>query len=273
MKTSLLLGLLVLGACASKQPEKAKPVIPQTIAEAVASNYRTEENTKRDIYRHPFETLAFFGLKPEMNVVEIAPGAGWYMEIIAPLVSQKGKYTMAIPTLNPEKAYQVTNDKLIKDWMAAHPEVSANMSIATYDLPAKSELGPEKSADLVVTFRNVHNWMTLKAEKEAFKSFFKVLKPGGVLGVVEHRELPNKYDPLAKSGYVREKDVVRMATRAGFKLVAKSEINANSKDTKNHPEGVWTLPPGLRLGDKDKEKYLAIGESDRMTLKFIKPVK
>lgn len=272
MKTSLLIGLMLLGACASKT-EKAKPVLPTSITEAVASNYRTAENTKRDIYRHPSETLAFFGLKPDMNVVEIFPGTGWYMEIIAPLVTPKGKYTMAIPTVNTEKPYQVANDKKIKDWLAAHPEVASNMTTATYDLPAKTELGPENSADLVVTFRNVHNWMTLKAEKNAFASFFKVLKPGGVLGVVEHRELPNKYDPLAKSGYVREKDVVKMAQKAGFRLVAKSEINANPKDTKNHPEGVWTLPPSLKLGDKDKEKYLEIGESDRMTLKFIKPVK
>jgi predicted methyltransferase len=271
---SLLIGMLILGACATKPAPKPAPVLPTTIVEAVANtNYRTAENTKRDMYRHPSETLAFFGLKPNMNVVEIFPGTGWYMEIIAPLVATEGSYTMAIPTVNTEKAYQVVNDKKIKDWMAAHPEVAAKMTIATYDLPASTELGTEDSADLVVTFRNVHNWMTLKAEKKAFQSFFKVLKPGGVLGVVEHRERPNKYDPLAKSGYVREKDVVKMAQRAGFKLVAKSEINANPKDTKNHPEGVWTLPPSLKLGEKEKAKYLEIGESDRMTLKFIKPIK
>lgn len=124
---------------------------------------------------------------------------------------------------------------------------------------------------MVVTFRNVHNWMTAKGEEQAFKAFYDVLKPGGILGVVEHRALPTQEDPLAKSGYVREQDVIELAARAGFKLVGSSEINANAKDTKDHPEGVWTLPPALKLGDKNREKYLAIGESDRMTLKFMKP--
>lgn len=271
--TYAMAALLLVGACSSKKPAAPKAELPKTIAEAVSSNQRTEENKKRDIYRHPTETLAFFGLRPEMTVVEIYPGAGWYMEIIAPFVAQKGKYIMATPSTNPEKAYTVINEQKIQNWMKANPEVASSMVVATYNLPKAQEIAPENSADMVVTFRNVHNWMTNKFEKEAFASFFKVLKPGGVLGVVEHRELPNKRDPLAKSGYVREQDVIKMALKAGFKLVAKSEVNANAKDTKNHPEGVWTLLPTLKLGEKDKEKYLAIGESDRMTLKFIKPVK
>ena len=277
MKLNLVFSLLVLaGACSTKQKEALKPnrALPQTIQEAVTgSSYRTEENKKRDIYRHPVETLNFFGLKPDMTVVEVFPGTGWYMEIIAPLVAQKGKYIMASPSSNPEKPYTVVNEQKIKSWMSLNPEVSHNMVISTFDLPKKTTIFPENSADMVLTFRNVHNWMMMKAEKDAFKAFYKVLKPGGVLGVVEHREDPKKNDPKAKSGYVREKDVISMALKAGFKLVAKSEINANPKDTKNHPEGVWTLPPSLKLGDKDKEKYLSIGESDRMTLKFIKPLK
>ncbi len=276
MKLTLALSLLILGACSSNRPaEVAKPkaVLPTSLAEAVNSNYRTDENKKRDGYRHPAETLAFFGLKPEMTVVEVYPGSGWYTEIIAPFVAQKGKYIMAAPTSDSEKPYTVANELKIKEWMTRNPEVNQNVTLATFDLPNKTDIAPENSADMVVTFRNVHNWITMKAEKEAFKAFYKVLKPGGVLGIVEHRELPTKKDPKAKSGYVREKDVIDMALRAGFKLVAKSEINANPKDTKNYPEGVWTLPPSLKLGEKDKEKYLAIGESDRMTLKFIKPVK
>ena len=276
MKLTLALSMLILGACSSNKPAevtKPKAVLPTTLQEAVSSNYRTDENKKRDVYRHPLETLAFFGLKPEMTVVEVYPGSGWYTEIIAPFVAQKGKYIMAAPTSNPEKPYTVANELKIKEWMTRNPEVNQNVTLATFDLPKKTDIAPDNSADMVVTFRNVHNWMTIKAENDAFNTFYKALKPGGVLGVVEHREIPTKKDPKAKSGYVREKDVIDMALKAGFKLVAKSEINANPKDTKNHPEGVWTLPPSLKLGEKDKEKYLAIGESDRMTLKFIKPLK
>lgn len=271
MKHLLLSCLVILSACSGLM--KKKTGFSESLQDAVESDLRTESNKARDKYRHPAETLAFFGLKPNMHVVEIYPGSGWYMEIIAPYVAQKGKYVMAMPYTDRKKAYMVANEEKIMNWMKNNPEVSMKMTIKGYDLPTRTELGAENSADMVLTFRNVHNWITLKAEKAAFASFYKVLKPGGVLGVVEHRELPNKYDPLAKNGYVREKDVIKMAEKAGFKLVAKSEINANPKDTKNHPEGVWTLPPSLRLGEKDKEKYLEIGESDRMTLKFIKPAK
>lgn len=266
---------MLVSACSTKKTEapKKQVALPQTIEEAVASSFRTEENKKRDQYRHPVETLKFFGLKPEMTVIEIYPGGGWYTEVIAPFMAQKGKYIMAAPTVNPEKPYTVANDQKIKTWMSLYPEVARNTTMVAFDLPEKTELAPENSADMVVTFRNVHNWITIKAEKEAFKAFYKALKPGGVLGVVEHREHPNKYDPLAKNGYVRAKDVIKMATDAGFRLAAKSEVNANPKDTKDYPEGVWTLPPGLKLGEKDKDKYLAIGESDRMTLKFVKPKK
>jgi predicted methyltransferase len=271
MKTILLTSVIVFSACSGIT--KKKTDAPASLKNAVESELRTEANKSRDKYRHPAETLAFFGLKPNMTIVEIYPGAGWYMEIISPYVAKEGKYVMAMPYTDRKKAYMVANEEKIMNWMKNNPEISTKMTIKGYDLPTRTELGPENSVDMVVTFRNVHNWITIKAEKQAFASFFKVLKPGGVLGVVEHRELPNKIDPLVKSGYVREKDVIKMAEKAGFKLVAKSEINANPKDTKNHPAGVWTLPPSLRLGDKEKEKYLAIGESDRMTLKFIKPVK
>lgn len=269
--TLLTLSLLSLAACSSKQPVKSG--YPKTLSEAVSSSYRTEEFKKRDIYRHPQDTLTFFGLKPNMTVVEIYPSAGWYMEIIAPFVAEKGLYIMASPSVNPEKPYTVVNEQKVKNWMNLNPEVARNMRISTWNIPKANEIAPANSADMVVTFRNVHNWITAGAEKEAFSAFFKVLKPGGILGVVEHRELPNKKDPKAKSGYVREQDVIKMAEKAGFKLVGKSEVNANPKDTKNHPEGVWTLPPSLKLGEKDKAKYLAIGESDRMTLKFVKPSK
>jgi len=156
--------------------------------------------------------------------------------------------------------------------MKQNPEIASKVKYSTFLTPKFGEIASPNSADVVLTFRNVHNWLPTQDQEEAFKIFFKALKPGGVLGVVEHRANPKiKFDP--ESGYVKESEVIRMAKLAGFKLVASSEINANPKDTTDHPRGVWTLPPRLRLGDTDKEKYLEIGESDRMTLKFIKPIK
>lgn len=267
MKHILLGSLILLGACSSK-PDPLK--LPETIEEAVTkSNYRAPLNKARDVYRHPVETLEFFGLTPEMTVVEVAPGQGWYMEILAPLLAVKGRYIMAAPIA--DKPYFKTNEELINAWKGKFPQVGSKMETAIFSPPSKIVFPKAETADMVLTFRNVHNWMTAKGEEQAFKAFYDVLKPGGILGVVEHRALPSQEDPLAKSGYVREQDVIELAARAGFKLVGSSEINANPKDTKDHPEGVWTLPPALKLGDKNREKYLAIGESDRMTLKFMKP--
>lgn len=265
----LLACLVFLGACQStkKDAQDMKP-LPTTIEEAANSPFRTEANRARDIYRHPVETLNFFGLKPEMTVVEISPGAGWYMEILAPLVSSKGQYIAALPPSNNE--YMKRLNEKVQSWIDNHPELKDKIQTATFNPP--EDIVPEGTADMVLTFRNVHNWMARGTAQEAFNAFYRALKPGGILGVVEHRANPkSKRDPKAKSGYVREADVIQMAQKAGFKLEAKSEINANPKDTKNHPEGVWTLPPTLRLGEKNKDKYLAIGESDRMTLKFVKP--
>lgn len=268
MKSLLLFALIFTSACGSKKdPLK----IPETLEEAVSSGYRNPENMKRDKYRHPVETLNFFGITPEMTVVEVAPGQGWYMEILAPYLAENGKYIMAAPVA--DKPYFKTNEEIINAWKARYPKVSAKMGSAVFSPPNQIQFPANNTVDMVLTFRNVHNWMTARGEKQAFKAFFDVLKPGGVLGVVEHRALPTQEDPLAKSGYVREQDVIELAVKAGFKLAGTTEINANPKDTKNYPEGVWTLPPSLRLGDKDKDKYLSIGESDRMTLKFIKPVR
>lgn len=238
--------------------------LPTTVREAVNSPYRTPANIVRDQYRHPVETLEFFGLAPEMTVVEITPGAGWYTEILAPYLAAKGQYIAASTDLHP--GYSA--------WIAQNPEIVVKMKTTGFKPPQDLDIAPAGSADMVLTFRNVHNWMSKGSEKAVFAAFFKALKPGGILGVVEHRANPkSKRDPKAKSGYVLEKDVIRMAKAAGFKLVAQSEINANPKDTKDYPEGVWTLPPVLKLKDQDREKYLAIGESDRMTLRFVKPAK
>lgn len=268
----LLLSAVLIG-CSSqpKVPEAlpTPPPTPQTVEEAVNSTtFRTETNRARDVYRHPVETLNFFGLKPNMTVIEITPGAGWYQEILAPLLVQQGHYIAAMPPASAKEGNGGTPQ--ILKWQQEHSEIAAK--ITTVELNPQAPLASPESADMILTFRNVHNWMATGDAQAVFNSFFAALKPGGVLGVVEHRANPHKRrDPKAKSGYVLEKDVIAMAKKAGFKLDAKSEINANPKDTKNYPEGVWTLPPVLRLKDKDRARYLAIGESDRMTLRFIKP--
>lgn len=265
MKSLFLLSLFIISACSSPRDPLA---LPETLEEAVETGYRNPENRKRDIYRHPVETLEFFGLKPDMTVLEISPGQGWYMEILAPFLITNGRYIAAMPVA--DKPYFKANEEKINAWKAKFPQVGNKIETAIFSPPAHIKFPADNSVDMVVTFRNVHNWMSAQGEKQAFKAFYKVLKPGGILGVVEHRALPSQEDRFAKSGYVRESDVIELAAEAGFRLVASSEINANPRDTKNHPEGVWTLPPSLKLGEKDKEKYLAIGESDRMTLKFIK---
>lgn len=276
-KISLALLLVATLAGCSSQSKKsepaAAPALPTSLEQAVNDNpYRTPENKVRDQYRHPVETLKFFGVQPEMTVVEVSPGGGWYMEILAPLLQEKGLYIAAIPPAGENeflKKYRAQTDA----WMSRYPQIKGKAQITSLDPKTDADIAPPGTADMVVTFRNVHNWMKSKSEQDAFNSFFKALKPGGILGVVEHRApAKGKLDPVT-SGYVRENDVIKMAQKAGFRLVAKSEINANPKDTKNHPKGVWTLPPSLALSEQDKDKYVAIGESDRMTLKFVKPVK
>lgn len=272
MALALLALVTIISSCnTTKEKEKAPASpLPTTIEDAVNSSpYRTPQNKERDKYRHPIETLNFFGLKPEMTVVEISPGSGWYMEILAPYLASKGQYIAAGFSPTTEVPFQKELNAGLESWKARYPEAGAKARRVTFAPP--SEIAPDNSADMVLTFRNIHNWMP--NEKEAFKTFFKALKPGGILGVVEHRaNSKSKFDPKAKSGYVLEKHVIKIAESAGFKLQEKSEINANPKDKKNYPEGVWTLPPTLRLKEKNKEKYLAIGESDRMTLRFVKPL-
>ena len=237
------------------------------LAAAVASPSRTPANVARDRYRNPAATLAFFDVRPNSTVVEIFPGGGWYSEIIAPyVINGGGTYYAAAPDrgLNGFRKLAATDTALYR---RAHT--------AAFPVRAAGEVGvPAGSADVVVTFRNVHNWMMGDAPYAdlAFRQMYAMLKPGGVLGVEEHR-LGEKADILLekKSGYVKASSVRRMAEAAGFRLVGSSEINANRRDTKDYAEGVWTLPPTFTLKETDRAKYAAIGESDRMTLKFIKP--
>lgn len=263
----MLLGIIACSTHIEKPYEVKAPVLPKTLEDAVASSFRSPDFQKRDIYRHPLETLKFFGVQPEMTVVEIWPSGGWYTEILAPYLAEKGRYIIADPASDPN-GYTTKR----KEWMAKYPEVAGKVTHTVFMPEASAEIAPAGTADVVLTFRNVHNWQPVKAQEDAFKVFFKALKPGGVLGVVEHRaNAKKKFDP--KSGYVKESEVIRLAKKAGFVLESKSEVNANPKDSADHEKGVWTLPPRLALGEKDKDKYLAIGESDRMTLKFVKPKK
>jgi predicted methyltransferase len=241
------------------------------IAAAVDAPTRTAANRNRDQYRHPRETLSFFGVRPDHTVVEIWPGGGWYTEILAPLLAEQGQYWAVANGLGGIDRLKAANPALYgKVRTAAFPAFNAGDTRV-----------PNGSADVVLTFRNVHNWrMGYQREDkqdyapEAFRQIFAMLKPGGVLGIVDHRLPESAPDERERtSGYIKESTVRRLAEAAGFRFVASSPINANPRDTADHPNGVWTLPPSLALKDVDREKYLAIGESDRMTLKFMKPKK
>ena len=266
--TSLLASLAVIAAVAVAAPASSARVDPDPLAIAVAAPSRSAANVARDKYRHPAETLAFFGVRPNHTVVEIWPGGGWYTEILAPyLASGGGTYIAAAPERS------LTG---VRKLLAAQPAVYGNVRIANFPVLATVPGTPVApgTADVVLTFRNVHNWMMGKEpfDAQAFAQMYAMLKPGGTLGVVEHRLAESADDARQlKTGYVKVSTVRRLAEAAGFRLVASSEINANPRDTTDHPEGVWTLPPTYRLGDKDRATYAAIGESDRMTLKFVKP--
>ena len=228
-----------------------------SLKESIESEERDIENIKRDIYRHPKETLTFFGIKPNMTVVELNPGGGWYTEILANYIHYPGTLITAQGDYYMEKFKK----KIDSSSMYGRVEIVSLNSI----------FAKENSVDAVITFRNLHNWLGPQIES-IFSNSFKVLKPGGKFGVVEHRAKPGTdLETMKKSGYVTEDHAIQVALKHGFKLLAKSEINANPKDTKDHPKGVWTLPPRLRLEDLDKQRYIEIGESDRMTLLFIKP--
>lgn len=232
----------------------------------IAGSHRSEANRARNVYRHPAETLAFFGVRADSKVVEIWPGGGWYTEVLAPYVRERGQYVAAFPANAPRSR------KNFDDKLAQKPELYSKVAIMPLAAPGNLNIRPDGGADVVLTFRNVHNWLEDGTVDAFFGAFFAALKPGGVLGVVEHRAKPGTTLAQSKqSGYMTEDYVIERATAVGFKLDAKSEINANPKDTKDYAKGVWTLPPVLTNGASDREKYLAIGESDRMTLRFVKP--
>jgi predicted methyltransferase len=267
------LGMISLVAMAALTTGVTSAAPESSIEKAVKSEARAEQSA-RDQYRHPTETLAFFGLKPNMTVVEIWPGGGWYTSIINPILQEHGKYFAAnFHPFEGAPAYYQRSVDSFKQKVATDP-LYKGIEVTEFHQTKALDIAPENSADMVLTFRNVHNWYMGDGDlgvETAFTAFYKALKKGGVLGVVEHR-MPESLDQVENknSGYMKQSYVIAAAKKAGFKLVAASEINANSKDNAQHPKGVWTLPPRLALGEEDKAKYLAIGESDRMTLKFVK---
>lgn len=238
----------------------------QALAVALAAPTRNKRFAARDPVRHPAEELAFFGLRPDASVVEILPGGGYWTEILAPYLADRGSLAVALEPGDDGKS-QVER---FRAKFAGKPGFGG-LRITELDA-AHSELAPAGTVDLVLTFRNVHNWMADGYVDQAFAAFFTALKPGGILGVEEHRGLASvPQDPKAQNGYVRQDYVVALAEKAGFKLVDSSEIGANPRDTKDYPSGVWTLPPRFALNDVDRARYAAIGEADNMTLKFRKP--
>lgn len=265
--TGISLSCALLSATSFAAPQDA-------IATAVADASRSSDARLRDEYRHPQQTLRFFDVQPGTTVVEITPGGGWYSDILAALLKDNGKLVAAHFHVDENtRGYYVKSREKFAARVANDPAYSA-VEMATFHPVHATEIAAAESADTVLTFRNVHNWYMggEQAMQDAFAAFYRVLKKGGTLGVVEHRLPESAPDAMMKSsGYMKQSVVVKAAEQAGFKLVASSEINANPMDSAAHPKGVWTLPPSLRLGDEDKAKYLAIGESDRMTLKFTKP--
>lgn len=289
-----LLGALLVWGCAPSEPDTAAQTDADNAAPAASvaapeesaagmsdsgrlaavidGSHRSEANKARDDWRNPAATLEFFGVTPDSTVMEIWPGGGWYTEILAPYLRDEGRYIAA--GWDPE-----SETKFIREAVARYqamldesPELYDQVELAVLMPPDQMQPVAPGSVDIVLTFRNIHNWMPRDTEAAMFEMMYEALKPGGVLGVVEHRGNPDvEQDPVAKSGYVNEAYAIELAEAAGFVLDARSEINANPADTRDHPSGVWTLPPTLRLGDEDRAKYEAIGESDRFTLRFVKP--
>jgi predicted methyltransferase len=283
-RRSALVGALALAACGRKGEATPEPAAASrsakgmTIQEAVAGDWRLPADKARDPWRHPVESLEFWGLKPGQTVVEFWPGAGWFTDILAPyLAANNGKLIAA--HLQPTDPAAVEIVEAYRAKLKAKPKIFGEVEVTAFGATS-GPVAPAASADLVLFLRNLHNWMAAGIVEKAFRDAFAALKPGGVLGIEEHRAAPGDVqDALAADGYVQQAYAIRLAQEAGFVLDKASEINANPKDTRDHPFGVWTLAP-VRLTSRrgeapnpsfDRAKYDAIGESDRMTLRLLKP--
>ena len=263
MKKLIFIGLCLITYSVHAQESK--------LQEIIAGEHRSAQHKARDIYRHPMQTLDFFGVRDNQTVVEIWPGGkGWYTEILAPYLKENGRLYAAHFSADSKVPYFRKSLVEFNKKRLQEADVYGKVEMTILQPPELLQIAPDGSADSVLTFRNVHNWMKSGHAPAVFKAMYKALKKGGILGVVEHRLSTEQQDPRALSGYVTEQTVITLAKNAGFELLDRSEINANPLDTGDYPKGVWTLPPTLRLKQQDKKKYMAIGESDRMTLKFIK---
>jgi predicted methyltransferase len=270
-KLLFVAAVMAATACATSNPTTQ---MTERLEAASVGSHRSEENIARNVYRHPVQTLTFFGIEEDMTVLEISPGGMSYSEVIAPALRGSGRYLASgIDTSQPDlPAYQLKGQARMEQRFAAEAEVFGDVEIVALPASGVSDLGGAESVDMVLTFRNTHGWLRAGIAEQVVESLYGVLKPGGVLGVVQHRAGPaTNPDPAAFIGYLSEERVIALVEGVGFVLEARSEINANPADQANYPKGVWTLPPTLMLGDEDRERYLAIGESDRMTLRFRKP--
>ena len=279
-RLALLLPLLLV-ACASTpsaDTTATSQAADAALDAAIAGAWRDPANVARDPHRHPAQTLRFFGVTPSSHVIEITPGGGWYTEILAPYLREDGHLVAALAVAGPAQSeglrnYLTKGNAGFRAKLAAGPAQYDRVEVREFSVP-QPVLGADGSADVVLTFRNVHNWTQWGTDQAMFDAFFRVLKPGGVLGVVDHRAKPGTdLETMKKSGYLTEARVQEMAQRAGFVLEARSEVNANPRDTTAHPNGVWTLPPSNRHDPEDAQMYRNIGESDRMTLRFRKPAR
>jgi predicted methyltransferase len=269
-----LVAATAIAGCASPVPTQASSAEAVSKLQAViAGEHRAATNKARDVYRHPLETLSFFGIKPTDTVVELWPFGGWYAEILGPYLRDKGAFYAAAMDPASSNPGDLRYNESFNKMMAARPDLYSKVQVSVL-APGKMQISPDGRADLVVSFRNIHNWVWAEIERDVFAAAFRSLKPGGVLGIVEHRNNDPNFEPKQRGqAYVGEEYAIKLIESVGFKLAGRSDINRNPKDTKDYPRGVWTLPPNYAEGEKDREKYAAIGESDRFTLKFVKPKK
>jgi len=257
--------------------------VTELIEQAQQGSHRSEANRARDVYRHPVETLDFLGWRPEMTVVEISPGTGWYTGFLAPLTRPHGVLYAAGFALTADDlpVYGKPVQMMFVSKLEKNPEIYDHVVVTELSVPQRVTPAPPGSADMVLTFRNLHNWVKAKKAAEMIAVFYRTLKPGGVLGLVDHRAKPGtSVADMARTGYVTEQYAIDLVTAGGFEFEASSPVNNNAADNTNHPGGVWSLPPSLRSCKKIEEAaekaacekpFLAIGESDRMTLRFRKP--
>jgi len=268
-KLPLMLSILIL-ACIQIPLAHAAHHKNAALTAAIAGDHRSEKNKARDVYRRPAETLRFLGITNGMTVIESWPGGGWYTEILAPYLKGNGQLIAATYDRNPDsqKSWMKRLNQNFNDKFVAHPETYGTITVVGLLPSDNPELAPPGSVDAILDFRNAHNWIKTEADS-IILAWHKALKPGGIVGLVDHRmDDAKEYNP--DIGYVHEKQIIDLMAKHGFKLEARSDLNRNPKDTKDHPSGVWTLPPTLALKEQDRDKYLAIGESDRMVLKFVK---